>query len=238
MEYGIQMYSLRDITEYDMEAALKAAADMGYKKIEYAGFFDYTPEELIELMEKYGLTLSSTHNDLWELTEKYEETVRYHKALGNTKFIIGENLKTREALEQFIADVNRLSPMLRAEGIEIGYHNHHFEFLPNKDGICTFYELVERTDMFFEVDTYWVFVAGLNPAEVLERLGDRVKLIHLKDGDKNGEGKSLGSGEAPVEAARAKAIEMGLDIIVESEGLNPTGIEEVGRCMDFLKNLE
>ena len=39
MEYGIQMYSLRDITDKDLAGAFKAVADMGYKTVETAGFF-------------------------------------------------------------------------------------------------------------------------------------------------------------------------------------------------------
>ena len=35
-----------------------------------------------------------------------------------------------------------------------------------------------------------------------------------------------------------KAIEMGLDIVVESEGCDPTGKEEVERCIDYLRVLD
>ena len=52
MEYGIQMYSLRDLTDKDLDAALKAVADMGYKKIEFAGFFDHTAEEINAMLDE------------------------------------------------------------------------------------------------------------------------------------------------------------------------------------------
>jgi len=57
-------------------------------------------------------------------------------------------------------------------------------------------------------------------------------------GNPDRHGCSLGLGDAPVAAVRAKAIEMGLSIVVESEGLDPTGKEEVQRCMDYLKTLD
>ena len=72
----------------------------------------------------------------------------------------------------------------------------------------------------------------------MERLKSRLKVIHLKDGTPDGHGYSLGSGEAPVAAVRAKAIELGVDIVVESEGLDPTGKEEVQRCIDYLHTLD
>ena len=99
-------------------------------------------------------------------------------------------------------------------------------------------ELEKRGIFDFEIDTYWAFNAGLDPVAVLDRLADRVKVIHLKDGLKGGIGKALGEGEAPVLAIREKALAMGLTMVVESEGLNPTGLEEVKRCIEFLKAQE
>ena len=37
---------------------------------------------------------------------------------------------------------------------------------------------------------------------------------------------------------RKKAIEMGVSMVIESEGLDPTGLEEVKRCIDFLKAVD
>ena len=97
-------------------------------------------------------------------------------------------------------------------------------------------ELASRTNILFEIDTFWAYVAGADPIAVLDKYGDRVQFIHLKDGFSNGEGKSLGQGTAPVAAVLEKAIATGRTIVVESEGLDPTGKEEVQRCMDYLKS--
>ena len=96
----------------------------------------------------------------------------------------------------------------------------------------------KRSDINFEIDTYWAFVAGRDPVETITRLKDRVNVIHLKDGLRGGQGKALGEGEAPVLAVRQKAITMGLRMVVESEGLDPTGLGEVRRCIDFLRAQE
>lgn len=237
MKYGIQMYSLRDITRDDLDGALKAVADMGYQTVEFAGFFGHSAEEVADMLKKYNLECAGTHSGLGDLINDFEGTVKYHKTIGNTKYIIpAHDLSTKEKLDEFIAQVNEIAPKLRAEGIELGFHNHNSEFKLNNDGIVVHTELEKRADIFFELDTYWTFVAGLDPVATLERLGaDRVKCIHLKDGDPNGHGCSLGQGAAPVAAVRAKAIEMGIEIVVESEGLDPTGKEEVQRCIDYLK---
>ena len=64
MEYGIQLYSLRDITkEGDMEGALRAVAEMGYDFVEFAGFFDHSAKRITELLDKYGLRVSGTPSE-------------------------------------------------------------------------------------------------------------------------------------------------------------------------------
>ena len=128
--------------------------------------------------------------------------------------------------------------MLAAEGITLAYHNHDGEFKPNKDGLIAHEEMQKRTDVDFEIDTYWAFAAGRDPIQVITDLKDRVHVIHLKDGDRNKVGYPLGDGEAPVAAIREKAIELGMMMVVESENLKPDGISEVTRCFDYLMSLE
>ncbi len=239
MEYGIQMYSLRDLTEKDLDAALCEVAKMGYKTIEFAGFFGHTAKEINEMLDKYDLKLIGTHSEWKDLRDNYEETVRFHKEIGNKRYIIpGADLDTKEQLDDFIEFVNYIKPILKADGIDLGYHNHAHEFQPTKEGFYIHKELQERTDLFFELDTYWAYVGGRDPVAELDRLGDRVKMIHLKDGTREGHGLSLGSGTAPVAAVKKRAQETGRDIVVESEGCDPTGVEEVSRCMDYLKLLD
>ncbi len=239
MNYGIQMYSLRDITGNDLEGALKAVAEMGYKMVEFAGFFGHPAEAVKEWLDKYGLVCSGTHSGLADLVNNFDATVKYHKTIGNTKYIIpGHDLSTKEKLDAFIDACNEVAPKLRAEGIELGFHNHSGEFIPSAEGYIIHTELEKRADLFFELDCYWTFVAKLDPVATLERLGERVKCIHLKDGTPEGKGFSLGQGAAPVKAVRDYALAHNLGIVVESEGLDPTGKEEVQRCIDFLKSLE
>lgn len=117
-EYGIQMYSVRDITEKDMPGALRALAEMGYKNVEFAGFFGIPAEEIKKLLDDNGLKVSGTHTGWNEIAEHFEETVAYHKAIGNTRIIIpGADLTTKAKLDAFIDMLNEFQPKLAAEGI-------------------------------------------------------------------------------------------------------------------------
>ena len=98
--------------------------------------------------------------------------------------------------------------------------------------------LMESTPIDFEIDTYWSWNAGVDNMTYLRENASRIPMIHLKDGALGGEGFALGEGDVPLTDIIALARELNMDIVVESETLKPTGIEEVTRCADYLKSLE
>ena len=238
--YGLQLYSVRDITENDLGTALKAVKELGYSSVEFAGFFGNSAADVKAMLDANGLICAGTHTGIGELKpDVIAETVKYHKAIGNSKIIIpGADLGTMEKLEEFCDAVNYAQPILEGNGIMLGYHNHSFEFELMPWGSTIHSELEKRTSLSFQLDTYWAFNAGCDPLSTMKRLAGRLCSIHLKDGFKGGKGMALGEGEAPVKAVRDLAAELGLPIVVESETLDPTGIAEVGRCMEYLRSID
>ncbi len=239
MRYGIQMYSLRDITETDLYGALKAVAKLGYKDVEYAGFFGHSAETVRAWQDELGLSCPSTHTGADAFLNDFKGTVAYHKTIGCDRLIIpGHNLSTRERLDEFIDICNEYQPKLKAEGITLAYHNHSGEFIPTGYGAIIHEELQKRTRMDFQIDTYWAFNAGVDPVALLEKLSDRVHTIHVKDGVRGGEGKPLGAGEAPVARVVETAKRFGMGLVVESETLQPDGVTEARLCIEYLRSLE
>ena len=49
---------------------------------------------------------------------------------------------------------------------------------------------------------------------------------------------ALGEGMAPVSMVHDYAEKHGIRMVVESESLQPTGLEEVARCIRYLKKLD
>lgn len=239
MEYGLQMYSLRDITGEDLKGALEKVAKIGYKGVEFAGFFGHSAEEVKSWLDENSLTVTSTHTGWKEVADDFEKTVAYHKTIGNKNITVpGADLSCEKSIAEFVDFVNEFQPKLEKEGIALHYHNHHREFLPNKDGQIPLDELAKRTKVNFQIDTYWTFVARRDPVEVITRLKDRISFIHLKDGSGGFRGYSLGSGSAPVKAVWERAKELGFYMVVESEGCEPDGVSEVTRCFEYLKSLD
>ena len=238
MKYGIQLYSMRDLAQNDFEGAVKKASQIGYKMIEFAGFFGRSADDVNKVLAENNIELFGTHTSLHELIQNYDETVAFHKAIGNKNYIIPfHDLSDQTKIDEFCALVNKYQPMLEKEGIRLAFHNHSGEFKTNADGSVPYKVIVEKTSLFLEIDTFWVFHAGLDPIETLEKYKDRLLCIHLKDGLADGKGMPLGKGQAPVASVYKKAVEMGLDIIVESETLTPSGAEECTVGFEFLKSV-
>lgn len=240
MEYGLQLYSVRDITEKDLDGALAAVAELGYSFVEFAGFFGHSADDIKAMLDEYGLVCSGTHSGWEELRPtNIMDTIRYHKTINNPNFIVpGLDLSSLDKIDAFCKVLKFAKPILESEGIRLGYHNHSHEFAVMPWGSTIHSELERRTDIEFEIDTFWVYNAGLDPVTVLEKLKDRVTVIHVKDGIKDVIGKPLGMGEAPVKAVVDYAKKNGLTMVVESETQMPSGLEEAKICIEYLKNLE
>jgi sugar phosphate isomerase/epimerase len=239
MEYGIQLYGVRDIAKDDLEKALRGVAELGYTGVEFAGFFGHDAAEVKGWLTQYGLHASGTHTGWREIAEHFDETVAYHKAIGCDLITVpSADLSTREKLSEFIDVVNGLAPRLAAEGMRFAYHNHDHEFKPNEDGQIIYDELVEHATLQLQLDTYWAYVAGKDPIALMESLASRLAAIHIKDGLADRTGKPLGMGTAPVGDVYQAARRLGVPMIVESETQQPDGMTEAKICIEYLRSLE
>jgi sugar phosphate isomerase/epimerase len=96
-------------------------------------------------------------------------------------------------------------------GMRLGYHNHYWEFSSQPDGKPAFESLFDllHPEIFAEVDVYWARVGGADPAAVLERLGSRARLIHVKDGPADApesDMTAVGAGDLDIPGTIAAAI--------------------------------
>ena len=99
MDYGIQLYSIRDLAKENFEEAVAAASRIGYSSIEFAGFFGRSAAEVNKAMDDAGIRICGTHSSWGELANDYENTLRFHKEIGNKHYTIpGADLSTPEKL--------------------------------------------------------------------------------------------------------------------------------------------
>lgn len=239
MEYGLQLYSVRDSAEKNLEQTVKKVAELGYSSVEFAGFFGRTPEQIRNMLDENNIKISGTHSPFEDLVNNFDDTVAFHKAIGNKNYILpGVDLSSQEKIDYFVKTVGPIVEKLNSHGINFAYHNHHREFFANSDGSVPYEQLLYRTNISFEVDTYWAFVGMKNPLELLKRMDGRISFVHIKDGTAAGHGFPLGMGEAPVKAVWEAVSALKIPMVIESETCNPDGLTEAEICIKYLKGLE
>ncbi|MDO4857127.1 MAG: sugar phosphate isomerase/epimerase [Thermoguttaceae bacterium] len=206
---GLQMYSLRSIAQNDVEAAIKLAADMGFKYVEASSFYDLTAEQYKALLDKYGLIAAGRNYGWNEFTtdEGIQNILNEAKIFGFKYAGIAwyghskEGMTEAEALDA-AKKFNEAGKKLSEAGLIFVYHNHGYEFrkLENGTDETAFDVLIKNTDpkyVTFEMDTTWVIFPGADPAKYLLKYPGRFALMHLKDLRKGVVGNL--SGGTPVE---------------------------------------
>lgn len=186
---AVQLYTVRKELEKDVKGTLKRIADIGFEAVETA----FWPKEMTikqagQYIKEAGLVVSSAHIELPTGDQK-NAMLEAAEAFGCKRMIWHgwpEDIRygTLDGTKQLIAIYNEANRFAKANGLQFGLHNHWWEFR-NKVGKRFVYEiLLERLDkdIFFEIDTYWVKVAGHNPAEIVKKFGKRAPLLHIKDG--------------------------------------------------------
>jgi len=182
---ALQLYSIREELNGDFEAGVRRIADMGYLGVEPAGFPGTTPEEAAKLFRELQLAVPSAHTAM-PVGEAKQQILDMMRTLGSTRIVSGlgpDDFLTMDLTKRSCETFNEASAVAVENGMSFAIHNHCWEFLP-LDSRHVYRVMLDylAPEVLFEVDTYWVRTAGLNPATVVRELGARTPLLHIKDG--------------------------------------------------------
>jgi sugar phosphate isomerase/epimerase len=189
-QVGVQLYTLRDRMEEDFEGTVERVAEIGYDEVEFAGYFDRSPEDVRALLDRLDLTSPSTHIGLATLREDVDGTLDAAATIGHRFLTIpsvprgsGGALQ-EDDWHEFAEEFNRIGEDARERDLRLAYHNHSFEFTPAGEGTTGFDVLLTETDpdlVAFELDLFWAVLAGQDPVDLFERYPGRFALWHVKD---------------------------------------------------------
>ena len=238
---AIQLYTVREACAEDFIGTLKKIADIGYKGVEFAGLHGSAPGEIAKVVADLGMVTCSSHGPL-VTKENIDQLVEQEQALGNKRIITGiggDNLKTEDGCKRAAGQLNAAAELVRPFGMEIGYHNHWWEFDP-KVGDKTPHEIMfsyAADNVFAEIDVYWVAVGKADPVKVVAGMADRVPLLHIKDGpvEKGKPQTAVGAGALDMHAIVAAADPNVLDwVIVELDDCATDMMEAVEQSYQYL----
>jgi sugar phosphate isomerase/epimerase len=184
---GLQLYTVRDRMKDDFDGTIAKVAQIGYKEVEFAGYFGRTGQQVRAACDKNGLAAIATHVQYDELDDKFPAVVETSKAIGLEYIVcpwIPEELrKSPDIWKQAAAKFNHCGELSKRAGMQFAYHNHWFEFLP-VDGKLPYDQLLKECDsnlVKMEMDLCWITAAGGDPLKYFNLYPGRFPLVHVKD---------------------------------------------------------
>lgn len=202
---GVQLYTVRDAMERDFTGTLERVAQIGYREVEFAGYFDHPPQEVRQLLDRLGLRAPSAHVDLALLRSDLAGQLQTARTVGHRYITVPALSEAFTGGTMDLAfwqrtaqEFNRIAASAKEQGIGFAYHNHWFEFDPLADGRTGWDVLVAETDpelVHFELDLLWATFSGKDPLQLFQASPGRYVMWHVKDMRDLQEGRRL-AGEA------------------------------------------
>ena len=184
---GIQLYTLRSLMTKDPEGTLARVAAIGYREVEFAGYFGRTPSQIRSVLTANHLTSPSTHiplpasDDAWSLA--LDQSAQIGHAWVVIPWLDESQRPTGDGWSRLAERLNHFGAKAKEKGLRLAYHNHDFEFA-RVGGGTALDVLLARTDaalVDFEMDLYWVVKGGGDPLDLFKRHPHRFPLMHAKD---------------------------------------------------------
>jgi sugar phosphate isomerase/epimerase len=186
---GVQLYTVRDAMKSDFDGTIAKVAQVGYKEVEFAGYFDHSPKDISAVLKKNGLTSPSCHVGYDVVEKKLSEQIEASHSIGH-KFIVCPWIDPKQRTEpdgfKRAAELfQKAGEQTLKAGIQFASHNHTFEFQPSEAlGGKLPYDVLLATDPKYvkmELDLCWISVAGKDPIEYFNKYPGRFPLVHVKD---------------------------------------------------------
>jgi len=190
---GLQLYTLRNILAGHEDETLRQVAEAGYTQVETAGG---SMDTLAPILKKYKLKAVSSHLDELSISAKspdeykgppLDQLIATAKRHG-VEYVVFPYLPPDqrdgvEGYKRLAEKLNRAGEQVHAAGLTFCYHNHAFEFGGpiGQRPIDVYKTDLDKKLVNFEIDVFWVSVAGNDPVAILQEFAGRVPLVHLKD---------------------------------------------------------
>lgn len=184
---SIQLYTLRSLG--DLGRVLDTVAEAGFRHVEAVGSHLDDAAKVRAELDARGLNVSSSHVSLAALRERPDAVAEACRTLGFTQLFMPavppeQRDMAADGWQALGRELGGMAERFRAQGIRLGYHNHHWELTPKEGGknaLELLFEAAGDAPLAWQADVAWLVRGGADPKQWLERYRDRVASAHVKD---------------------------------------------------------
>jgi len=275
---GLQLWSVGELLLKDQEKTLEQIAKLGFKHVELPMLT--TVESIAKKLQEFGLSVTSRHfpfsfgSQDWSFYSKYNMPIPENKTFESVvedtskhglkhlvmPFLFPEERGNVDHYKKVANKLNKMGEICQKAGIQLNYHNHSFEFKPIEDTL-PWDILINETDeslIKFQIDVFFVYLMGIDPATLIKSMGSRVSMLHLKDMNLNLSNKEafLSAQTKPVWELWDSSVALGKGLIdfksilmaakenniencyLEVEGSQANSIDVLKHSFDYIKSLD
>jgi sugar phosphate isomerase/epimerase len=187
---GMQLYTVRTVIKTDFDGTIAKVAAIGYKEVEFAGYFNHSPKDIRAILDKNELAAPSCHASYKVVEKSLSEQIDAAHIIGH-QFIVCPGIeevqrKGPDGYKRATDLFNKAGETTKKAGIQFAYHAHYWEFEPdaNLGGKFPYDYMLENSDannLKMELDLGWINVAGQDPIAYFNKYPGRFPLVHVKD---------------------------------------------------------
>src|SRR5207302_393780 len=219
------------------EGTLRAVAEMGYEGVELFDLHGHEALEVRSWLDELGLDACSRHAPLDALESRLAKGAEEAGVLGWRR--VSVNWLPPDSLgdPELPGRLGRAAAAARELGLELGFHNHDAELRPLPSGV-TFLELVPE-ELFLELDLGWIWVAGVDPVDLLGRTRGRCPLVHVKD-FRSRDGRefcAVGDGAVGYERVLPAALDAGVEWLLIEQDESDAPLEDARRSLAAVREM-
>jgi len=189
---------MKDSASKGLADQLSEVAQAGYDGAEFGLVFASDADKASEvklLLEQYSLKISSLYSGgafhdpsvAAKTISDIAEAVGYASDLGVPSITVnpssksGSEEKTDDELRIQAENLNKLGSSLKKCGTSLLMHNHTPEMVSNAREFRSYCDLTDPELVNVCIDVHWALRGGVNPFQLTEEYGSRIKATHVRN---------------------------------------------------------
>ncbi|HAR90580.1 MAG TPA: hypothetical protein DCR45_06350, partial [Gammaproteobacteria bacterium] len=98
---GLQLYTLRNELSQDFEGTLAKVAELGYREMEFAGYFNRSAREIRQVLDDNGMSSPAAHIQLAAIRADLQKEIDFAAELGQQFIVVPIVANNERSLDDF-----------------------------------------------------------------------------------------------------------------------------------------